>query len=92
MSEIITKSPIELQAQVAAFAEERVEDYTDAGHLVANIGSIVTGGAVDIERTLKRAEYREEFSFGNINNNDWYMFSGITLTYTFGTNPCYCPE
>ncbi|MBC5837168.1 type IX secretion system protein PorG [Flavobacterium muglaense] len=30
--------------------------------------------------------------FGNINNNDWYVFSGITLTYTFGEKPCYCPE
>ena len=29
---------------------------------------------------------------GNINNNDWYVFSGITLTYTFGQNPCYCPS
>jgi hypothetical protein len=32
----------------------------------------------------------EDFRFGNINNNDWYVFSGITLTYTFGKNPCYC--
>jgi len=31
------------------------------------------------------------YRFGNINNNDWYVFSGITLTYTFGLNPCYCP-
>lgn len=30
------------------------------------------------------------YRFGNINNNDWYMFSGISLTYTFGQNPCYC--
>lgn len=29
---------------------------------------------------------------GNIHNNDWYVFSGITLTYTFGENPCYCVE
>ncbi len=29
--------------------------------------------------------------FSNINSNDWYMFSGITLTYTFGENPCFCP-
>lgn len=28
--------------------------------------------------------------FGNLNNNDWYMFSGIILTYSFGQNPCYC--
>ena len=34
----------------------------------------------------------EEFEFGNINNNDWYVFSGITLTYTFGRKPCYCND
>jgi len=28
--------------------------------------------------------------FGDINSNDWYVFSGITLTYTFGNQPCYC--
>ena len=31
-------------------------------------------------------------NFGNINNNDWYVFSGVTLTYTFGKKPCYCAE
>lgn len=31
-------------------------------------------------------------SFGNTNNNDWYVFTGITLTYTFGRNPCFCPD
>jgi hypothetical protein len=30
--------------------------------------------------------------FGNINSNDWYFFSGITITYTFGEKPCYCAE
>lgn len=30
------------------------------------------------------------FGFGNLNSNDWYVFSGITITYTFGRNPCYC--
>ena len=30
------------------------------------------------------------FTFGNKNNNDWYMFSGFNLTYTFGRQPCYC--
>lgn len=33
----------------------------------------------------------ESRAFGNINNNDWYTFTGITLTYTFGRNPCFCP-
>lgn len=29
---------------------------------------------------------------GETNNNDWYVFSGVTLTYTFGNKPCYCAE
>ncbi|WP_104734755.1 type IX secretion system protein PorG [Hanstruepera ponticola] len=33
---------------------------------------------------------QDVYSFGNINNNDWYMFTGITLTYTFGKKPCFC--
>lgn len=27
---------------------------------------------------------------GNTSNFDWYVFTGITLTYTFGRPPCYC--
>lgn len=30
------------------------------------------------------------YRFGNLNSKDWYVFSGITLTYTFGKNPCFC--
>ena len=30
------------------------------------------------------------YGFGNLNNNDWYTFTGITLTYTFGRDDCYC--
>jgi hypothetical protein len=33
-----------------------------------------------------------DLKFGNINSNDWYMFSGITITYTFGNKPCYCAD
>lgn len=33
----------------------------------------------------------QRYSFGNINSNDWYVFTGLSLTYTFGRNPCYCP-
>lgn len=28
--------------------------------------------------------------FGNLDTNDWYVLSGVTLTYTFGNKPCYC--
>ncbi|MDC8005739.1 DUF6089 family protein [Aureisphaera galaxeae] len=32
----------------------------------------------------------ETLRFGNINSDDWYVFTGVTLTYTFGRRPCYC--
>lgn len=28
--------------------------------------------------------------FGNINSDDWYVFTGITVTFAFGRLPCYC--
>jgi uncharacterized protein YchJ len=31
----------------------------------------------------------EKFNFGK-NGNDWYFYSGISLSFTFGKNPCYC--
>ncbi len=34
----------------------------------------------------------ESLRFGNINSNDWYVFSGFTLTYTFGNKPCFCAD
>ena len=30
----------------------------------------------------------DNLRFGNVFNNDWYVFSGLTLTYTFGRKPC----
>ncbi len=28
--------------------------------------------------------------FGSSLTNDWYFFSGLTISYTFGKPPCYC--
>ena len=30
--------------------------------------------------------------FGNLHNNDWYVFTGLTISFTFGDLPCYCKE
>jgi hypothetical protein len=32
------------------------------------------------------------YKFGNIMNNDWYIFTGLTISFTFGDLPCYCKE
>lgn len=39
----------------------------------------------------KNSQY-ETLKFGNLNSKDWYVFTGFSLTYTFGQNPCYCAE
>lgn len=38
------------------------------------------------------SENLSQYKFGNTNSDDWIMFSGITLTYTFGKKPCYCND
>ncbi len=43
-------------------------------------GSNPVNGLAD-EDTLK---------FGNVNSDDWYVFTGVTVTFAFGRKPCYC--
>ena len=33
-----------------------------------------------------------DLKFGNVENNDWYLFMGFTISFTFGDLPCYCKE
>lgn len=44
----------------------------------------------ELDGSVPDAKELEVFAFGNTNSNDWYVFSGFTLTYTFGQRPCYC--
>lgn len=34
--------------------------------------------------------YYSSTSFGNQNTNDWYVYTGLTITYSFGRKPCFC--
>lgn len=45
----------------------------------------------DIDGSFPKNAKYESFKFGNFNSNDWFVFTGLTLTYTFGQNPCFCP-
>ncbi len=42
-----------------------------------------------LDGSVPDAKNLKTYSFGNLNSNDWYVFSGITVTYTFGQKPCY---
>ena len=45
---------------------------------------------LDGSNPVRDKEEFESLKFGNTNSNDWYVFTGVTLTYTFGKNPCFC--
>ncbi len=62
---------------------------TDHIVLAAEIGARYTFSD-EIDGSFPDTDELRDFAFGNLNNNDWYTFTGITLTYTFGRNPCYC--
>ena len=46
----------------------------------------------NLDGSLPRNPNLEPLKFGNINSKDWYVFTGLTLTYTFGQKPCYCAD
>jgi hypothetical protein len=46
----------------------------------------------NLDGSNPKNEKLKTLQFGNINSNDWYTFSGLTLTYTFGNKPCYCAQ
>lgn len=46
----------------------------------------------NLDGSNPKNENFETLKFGNLNNKDWYIFTGFTLTYTFGKNPCFCTD
>jgi len=45
---------------------------------------------IDGSDPVKDLADSEYLKFGNVDNNDWYIFTGVNLSYTFGRKPCYC--
>ena len=63
-----------------------------AQHLVlgAEVGARYTfTDNLDGSNPVKSLKDDTNLKFGNVNNNDWYVFSGLILTYTFNRVPCY---
>ena len=48
--------------------------------------------ADDLDGSYPTNKNLKPLRFGNINSKDWYVFSGFTLTYTFGNKPCFCTD
>ncbi len=45
---------------------------------------------LDGSNPVKALSDNENLKFGNTNSDDWYVFTGITVTFAFGRKPCYC--
>ncbi|GGG33727.1 type IX secretion system protein PorG [Bizionia arctica] len=57
--------------------------------IAAEIGARYTFSD-EIDGSAPDYDHDANTAFGNKYNNDWYMITGVTLTYTFGRKPCYC--
>lgn len=57
--------------------------------IAAEVGARYTF-ADDIDGSYPTNKNLQNLKFGNLNSKDWFVFTGITLTYTFGEKPCYC--
>ena len=44
----------------------------------------------NLDGSFPKDDTNGNLAFGNINNDDWYMFTGVTVTYSFGRKPCFC--
>ncbi len=45
---------------------------------------------LDGSNPVKGLADQDDLKFGNTNSDDWYVFTGITVTFAFGRKPCYC--
>jgi hypothetical protein len=46
----------------------------------------------NLDSSNPKNENLADFRFGNTNSEDWYVFTGFTLTYTFTEKPCFCAD
>ena len=47
---------------------------------------------IDGSNPIGQFENDTQVKHGELYNNDWYVFTGLALSYTFGRQPCYCKE
>lgn len=47
---------------------------------------------IDSSNPTGKFENNITLKHGSLYNNDWYVFTGFTLSYTFGQIPCYCKD
>ena len=82
---------LEKVGKKTAFAIPIVLGYKASLGSAVNLGFEI-GARYTFTDNLDGSDYKNRngirSTFGNLNSNDWYVFSGITLTFAFGRAPC----
>ncbi|MFV0219116.1 DUF6089 family protein [Empedobacter falsenii] len=60
--------------------------YTNVDYIDYNTGKF----SEKYKNIFPNFPYDDPNNYGNLSNKDWYVLSGITLTYSFGRPACYC--
>ncbi|TGN29224.1 DUF6089 family protein [Empedobacter tilapiae] len=64
--------------------------YANVDYLDYNTGKFTNRfNEAILDGTLPKDEF-DKRQFGNMSNKDWYVLTGISLTYSFGRPACYC--
>ena len=60
--------------------------YTNVDYIDYNTGKF----SEEYKNIFPNFPYDNEVVYGNLSNKDWYVLTGISLTYSFGRPACYC--
>ena len=64
--------------------------YTNTDYIDYNVGEFTDRFKESLaDGSLDGSEYNKRV-YGNTSNKDWYVVTGISLTYSFGRPACYC--
>ena len=67
---------------------KQLKDFIISFEITANHGYTDNlDGSNPSEKQLSSSDY-----FGSTLSKDWYVFSGISITFLFGKKNCYCPN
>ena len=64
-------------------------DYSNTSLTTDEIKAIAIANNISLD-DIRKDRVLNGSRFGNLSNKDWYVITGLTLTYSFGRPACYC--
>ncbi len=64
--------------------------YTKTDYIDYNVAKFTPKLMEAAKKNYALQDEINSLTYGNLSNNDWYVFTGLSLTYSFGRPACYC--